>query len=107
MTKSGQDVHFLIGEVIIAHRDMIDSPHLNALHAIRMMLHSDYPFTAADELHALHIYDYAIKILTSECDYSDEKSSATWTALDAISERRADLEKIPADPWATMGDNNA
>lgn len=104
MTNSGPDVHNLIGEVIIAHRDQIDSPYLNAIHALRTMLSAD-PFVTTDtETHVLHVTAYAIKMLTSESDYSNEKSTSSISALTAISSIIGDAESIePTDPWAAQG----
>lgn len=108
MTNSGQDVQTLIGEVIIAHRDQIDSPYLDAIHALRVMFSAD-PFVTTDtEMHALHVTAYAIKMLTSESDYSNEKSTSSISALSAISSRIGDVESIePTDPWARRDDDDA
>lgn len=108
MTNSGQDVHSAIGEVIIAYREEIDSPYLTAIHAIRSMLHAD-PFASTDTTnHAFNVYAYAIKMLMSESDYSDERSTATMRAQNAINGHIGNVASIqPTDPWANVGDENA
>lgn len=108
MTTSGQDVHSLIGEVIIAHREQIDSPYLNAIHAIRVMLSADPFVTTETETSAFRVLAYAIKMLSSESDYSTDKSTSTIHALSAISAHIGDVSSIePTDPWKGVGDQNA
>lgn len=109
MTESGQDVHDLIGEVIIAHRHEIDSPYLDAIHALRVMFSADPDASDETVTHALHVIAYAIRMLTSESDYSNEKSLSSIHALSAITSvvGQTSGPDLP-DPWtAPMGDDHA
>lgn len=106
MTNSGQDVHSLIGEVIIAHRDQIDSPYLNLIHALRVMMTADSFVTDQIEMHVHYVYEHAIKMLTAESDFTDEKSTASVRALDALAHRIKGVWELE-DPWAARGDDDA
>lgn len=92
-----------IAEVIITHRDVTDSVHLDVIDALRSMLRTDDTSDDIEE-HVLPVYEHAIKMLAHTSDYTDARSVAIINAGQAITERLWGLSAPTRDPWAGKGE---
>ena len=103
MTTAPIRVVDAIAEVIITHRDVTDSVHLDVIDALRSMLRADDTSDDIEE-HVLPVYEHAIKMLAHTSDYTDARSTAIINALESISERLWGLSAPTRDPWAGRGE---
>lgn len=100
MTTAPIRVTDAIAEVIITHRDMTDSVHLDVIDVLRCMLRLDDTTSDEVEQNVLHVYEHAIKMLAHTTEYTDARSTAVINALQSISERLRGLNAVTRDPWS-------